>query len=609
MRRTISCYPFLAVLLLSISVTAQHFEWAASASHVDLVYQYSSVDPDNNIVVGGYSSTNWSHREAPEVYDGNGNTVDVGWLQENNVIISFSPAGNINWHANFNANNQQLYGITHNQEGRTVLLCYFPATAMRPAGEPSALFQEYNAYGYIQAGYHLVYLNKHGIPLKTEPIFDSTHTDLEISSFQAYPGGGFVITGFADPGVFSNEIDIEIGPAGGDFVLKLDNSGKPQWADVVSYAKTTCCGYYTDMCRAAIAPDGTVYLGGTYMEGGTFGGKQSIVSQKLPDQGQYNKPFETYVASYSPTGKLNWVQTSGNRGHFHSIAANNEGVFLGFNPFKTDQVFGKQIDTTSGKRMALVNFDSKGKLHWLKTMGTDRSYDLKLDRENNLYVLGTHHVRTAFKDHSSIIGKDTLPKNHKVYIAKWSKGGEYQWVKTANIPITTINEPFRMQMDNCNNLYITGQLWFVLPAQMSWWDNAFIQGKGYGGAPLIARFNNTIPDEVLAKRADTVQVGDTLVPDVAAPTCVISPGPWNIRNYPNPFQTHTTLEYTLSYADDATLEIYSLQGQLIHTLFSEQPHEAGTFTITFNRSISPGTYVAAIRGTETIATCRMVVLR
>lgn len=344
------------------------------------------------------------------------------------------------------------------------------------------------------------------------------------------------------------------------------------------------------MCKAAITKDGTVYLGGTFKGGGTFGGTRKIVADELIDEnGQQS--FETYLAAYSPQGKLRWVKTSANRAYFHAIAANNRGVFVGYNVIDANESFGEKIDTTGDKTMVISHFDKKGKLDWSKSTGTDRSEDLKLDRENNLYILGTFRNRSGCFTKSGVIGTDTLAKNNKVFIARFSEKGEYQWVKEANIPIHTRSNPFRLHMDNCGNMYLTGYLSFGMKTPMSLWDKAFLKGMGYGGAPLVARFKNTLP-----KNMEKTE------------SCVISPGPWKIRNYPNPFKYATTFEYSLSYADKASIEIYSLNGQLVQTLFSNKDHTVGKHEFQLSNALSTGTYLVVIKGTETIATCKISVI-
>lgn len=592
---------FVFCLFLNNIALSQHFEWAASASNVDLSYPFSSVDISNNIVVGGEALRNYTHKGKAEIYDAEGEIIETdNYLNEKFIILSYSPQGKVNWKYTLSSRYTELHGITHDGNGNTVLLVNVLRLKIIDENYYGAI-PEINNRDYIPSGYYLIYINSYGSFVKKKKVFTGNHTKLSIRRFISYPNGGFVLSGFASPGKFCDELEVEAGKSGGDFILVLDKNGSVNWADVVSYTKKTCCSYFSEMCKVAVSPNGDIYLGGTYKEGAVFGSKKTIISSQKSVEGKNLKSYEAYVASYSPAGKLNWVKTSGNRAIFKAIIASNKGVFISYNLTNfSNKAFGERIDTSDNKLMVISCFNKKGKLKWTKSTSTDRAHDLRLDRENNLYVLGTFRTRSVYRNRMGKIGNDTINPENKVFIARFSENGKYHWVKEADIPVTTINDPLHLLMDNCNNMYLTGTLWFVLPATMSWWDKAFVKGKGYGGAPLISRFKNTIPEEVSEKINKKVNEGKT---------CVISPGPWKIRNYPNPFSDNTTIEYTLSYPDKATIEVYDLNGKLIHKVFENKNHQAGTFSVKLNKPLSAGAYLLTIKGTETIATRKISVLK
>jgi hypothetical protein len=171
-------------------------------------------------------------------------------------------------------------------------------------------------------------------------------------------------------------------------------------------------------------------------------------------------------------------------------------------------------------------------------------------------------------------------------------------VKEADIPVTTANESLHFQMDNCGNMYISGTLWFTLPAQLSMFDKAFIRGSVHGPAPFISRFKNTISPALVK----------TLLKETPE-TCTLSPGPWKLRNFPNPFSQNSTFEYSLSYKDRATLQLFNMNGQLVKSFFDNKQHEAGRYVLPFTIDLPAGMYIATLTGTETIVTCRIVVVK
>jgi flagellar hook assembly protein FlgD len=62
------------------------------------------------------------------------------------------------------------------------------------------------------------------------------------------------------------------------------------------------------------------------------------------------------------------------------------------------------------------------------------------------------------------------------------------------------------------------------------------------------------------------------------------------QNYPNPFNPSTTIEFTLSRAEDVNLSIYNIQGMKIATLVSDRMNQ-GTHSVQFDGSgLASGVY-------------------
>jgi hypothetical protein len=580
---------------------AQHFEWAASAGNVDIRYSYSSVDADNNIVVGGPGGVSWVHRGRPELYNASGESTELQYSERLDVVASYSPEGALLWHLQTDQRYMELKGIAHDIKGSTVLLVnlYNPnylETLFRAnwSDEPHDQFD----LGQLSKaeGFYLLYLDKKGKFKHCNRMFDSEGSAHEISSFIAYPNGGFLLSGFANAGKLCEELPDVAGPGGGDFVMLLDADGKPLWVDVISYAKTTCCSYSGDMCKVSAAPDGTIYLTGTYFEGATFGKGTKVIKAATKARSPFEN-IEAYIASYSAAGKLNWVKSTACRAWSHSVAANNKGVVVAIKLGEGNRFLGEKIDTTGSRHWVLAMLDKSGNVKWKTSSSTDRAHDIHFDQDNNVYVLGTHREIGKWNNATGLIGPDTLQaKFTEVFIAKFSIDGKYQWVKEADIPVTTSNELLRFNMDHCGNMYVSGTLWFTFSAQLSMFDKAFVKGSIYGPAPFISRFKNTI-SRSLAKPAQQAE------------TCILSPGPWKLRNYPNPFSSSTTFEYTLSYADKVTLQLFDMNGKLLQTLIQSKQHAAGKHTYRFSSPLSSGTYIAILQGTETTVTAKIMILR
>jgi hypothetical protein len=599
----------IGLMCLVMQARAQHFEWAASSGNIDIRYAFSAVDSRNNLVVGGTASRNWTHNGAPEIYNSSGIASKLGYNEFSELIVSYAPNGTINWFHQLDSRYNELNGICIDENGSIVLLVYI---------KPEDYDEQERAIGYLSllvdpkpvpAGFSLVYLDSDGSYLSMKHAIDDEESKITISSFIPYPNGGFVLSGFANPGKICKALKVEAGKGGGDFVLVLDKNGQADWADIVSYGAQSCCSYLSDMCKAAVAPDGTVYLGGTYYEGGTFGGSKKIVSPTSPEDNQYNKPYEAYIACYSARGKLNWVKTSVQKALFHSIAANNSGVLAAVGLVGQNHLFNETVDTSRGRTLILTAYNPKGNQLWYTSTNADRIHAISYDNQSNIYILGTmNEVGRARKyGQIGIIGSDSLQKRTDLFIARFNNKGKYQWVKEAELPITTSNEPILFNMDHCGNLFVSGTIFFSFKAQLSMFDKAFVKGQVYGPAPFVSRFKNTLPViNTTNPKSDSIKVEKNKVSEIRE-SCIISPGPWKIQNYPNPFTVSTTFDYTISYADYVTLELHDMNGALVSNVFSGKKHESGKYTYFFDQNLAAGTYIATLKGSETIATCRIVV--
>lgn len=592
----------LTYFFLHLNSFSQHFEWAATASNVDINYDFASVSSDNEIVVGGNGGQSSNHYgKKIEIYDANGEVKkDRYSIQNGAFLISYTSDGEINWQTEFSSRAYELFGLTHDHYGNLNVLLYVssPYTFRNKQHLlDQALVDTIQSYqneidlDELITGYYILTLNDKGKEVSYHKVLDGNQYQFHISDFTAYPSGGFVISGFTNPGKFHKDLPDTAGTAGGNFIYKVSEDYTADWVDVVSHLKESCCSI-TDS-YLSVAPDGTIYLGSSFYMGGSFNhGKKKMMSKQKYDTSSYLKPLESYIASYSPKGKLNWVRISKSKAYLKSIVANNSGVVICYNPFETNQAFGQKFDTSDQKLMVVSSFNATGDLKWTETMGADMANDMQFDSEGNLYLLGTFRAYSQYFKRSGIIGTDTLDDKSDIFICRYTKEGEFNWLKSANIPISTRNNRLTLLMDNCGNMVVTGSLFFGLPGQMSWWDKAFVKGNGYGGAPFISRFINTLP-----KQHEKQEV------------CTISPGPWEIKAFPNPFQSSTTLQYTTTYDDQVSIELYSLNGKMIQQLQAPKQQSAGNYTLQVQLgNHSAGTYLLVIKGTEMIATRRLLKL-
>ncbi|UCE66643.1 MAG: T9SS type A sorting domain-containing protein [Candidatus Zixiibacteriota bacterium] len=90
---------------------------------------------------------------------------------------------------------------------------------------------------------------------------------------------------------------------------------------------------------------------------------------------------------------------------------------------------------------------------------------------------------------------------------------------------------------------------------------------------------------------------------------VISPASFSLSNHPNPFNSSTTISFTLSEAGMVNLSVYNIQGQRIAELFQGM-REAGEHAISWDASDYPsGVYFARLEAGGSSKTAKMVLLK
>ncbi len=78
------------------------------------------------------------------------------------------------------------------------------------------------------------------------------------------------------------------------------------------------------------------------------------------------------------------------------------------------------------------------------------------------------------------------------------------------------------------------------------------------------------------------------------------------KNYPNPFNPTTTIEFTIPVAGFTTLKIYDLLGRAVSTLVNE-PKDAGSYVVTFNgKDHSSGVYFYRLQSGNFVSVHKML---
>ena len=100
------------------------------------------------------------------------------------------------------------------------------------------------------------------------------------------------------------------------------------------------------------------------------------------------------------------------------------------------------------------------------------------------------------------------------------------------------------------------------------------------------------------------------LPDGVASEGAQLPEGFGLSNYPNPFNPSTTLEFDLDVSGDVTLQVYDVNGQLIHSVFNNKHQTAGSHTVSVDMSSQPsGVYVAILQQADRKQTHKMMLVK
>jgi hypothetical protein len=124
-----------------------------------------------------------------------------------------------------------------------------------------------------------------------------------------------------------------------------------------------------------------------------------------------------------------------------------------------------------------------------------------------------------------------------------------------------------------------------------------------------------VPDDGDEMELDDIVVREVVLGGAIGDVVYAQPDKFELAgNYPNPFNPETTIEFTLDKADDVTLKVFSISGQLVATIISESM-EAGSHQVTFNgrdnlgNTLSSGIYFYQLQSGEHVATQKMILMK
>jgi|GEM_PF-3715662 len=329
----------------------------------------------------------------------------------------------------------------------------------------------------VPVGKMIVRLSETGNLLETIPLKQLQTTedkDFLVYGLQAYQDG-FLLNGYSEDGHLTENTR----ETGGDFVICFTADGTVRWLDQVAFGDN---GYTEQGNTVDSAPDGTIYLGGTYFGKATFSNGQKVeVPRRMADE---SKMTEAYIISYDSHGQILWIRTDQSNSVFHRLKATNDGVYVG-HEILGNLAFGKKADTLTNNEMVLTFLSKKGKSSWNKIIGTGDFYGLELTQDGNMAVLGSFLHWDKQPPHSRKFGAFSLGAEDDVFVLTLDSQGKVTALWSAYLHIN-IQQPMHLATYGKNS-YVALEVQCGPQRGLSVHDSSFPRAKCHGSVPVLGK--------------------------------------------------------------------------------------------------------------------------
>jgi hypothetical protein len=239
------------------------------------------------------------------------------------------------------------------------------------------------------------------------------------------------------------------------FLAKVDKNGNYVWLkEVISGYDERVLGVHVDRVNNFVYATGCMWGWGP--------GSNDINFGTCYNNANYGDADQIYLGKFDLNGNCQWLVTAGGESDDHGLDMTTDqqgNIYLtGFFSDKysnaTPAQFGVYMMMAPlGDSLSFVaKISPSGVFQWVRSFGgcdSERDNKIECDSAGNVYIAGGFYGTKSF-------GTTTLTAaDHDVFVVKYDKNGNFQWVKTAGSALD--DRANSICIDPAQQIYITGE--------------------------------------------------------------------------------------------------------------------------------------------------------
>ncbi len=384
------------------------------------------------------------------------------------------------------------------------------------------------------------------------------------------------------------------------FLYKIDASGKLKWQksigavkwpptigeDGTIYVTALSDPVQFDISLHAISPDGDI------MWEKTLDISQQVYPPTIDSSGNIYAVSRENLYAYNADGTLKWKVNPDRIIRWSPTFFSGDSLLLpvndGYVTYSTKGTKADKFNDINGNPISPIT----SLVDEMNLISTDMGFAVSIELDHQ--KKWEYFAGTSLLD----LGGQSLGPNQRVYfvinekLLAFTTEGDLRWQKDISHLYT------KPAVDSSGTVYVTGVpndtavVYAYNPnSSLKWKYNTSKSNNSYPNSGPVIGHNQTL----------YVSIGDTLLSLVDKKETSISkpfvkPAEFKLnKNYPNPFNPTTQIEFSLPQASGVQLTVYDMLGRRVTTLV-EGKRQAGQHSVTFNASnLSSGVYIYRLK--------------